>query len=209
MPYASAGCSYTRVTGIWPTVYLEATQDLALVACRCVPDLDGSRFVLTPPFTRTQRGAALTVTAKADGAAVASRTVPAVSGVPVALDIPAARPWSPDSPFLYDLEYTVTRPDGSEADRVQSYAGLRKISVEGNRILLNNRPIFLRMVLDQGFYPDGIWTAPSAQALENDIRLSMACGFNAARLSVVALVHGGLYVEVHDRQCEEVSRHLH
>lgn len=182
MPYASAGCSYTRVTGIWQTVYLEATQDLALVACRCVPDFDGSRFVLTPTFTREQRGAALTVTAKADGAAVASRTVPAVSGVPVALDIPAARPWSPDSPFLYDLEYTVTRPDGSEADRVQSYAGLRKISVEGNRILLNNRPIFLRMVLDQGFYPDGIWTAPSAQALENDIRLSMACGFNAARL---------------------------
>jgi hypothetical protein len=67
-------------------------------------------------------------------------------------------------------------------DNVKSYAGLRKFHIEGNKFFLNNKPIFLRMVLDQGFYPDGIWTAPSDAALKNDIQLSMAAGFNSARL---------------------------
>jgi len=72
--------------------------------------------------------------------------------------------------------------EGIVIDRVQSYAGLRKIHIEGNRIYLNNEPYYLRLVLDQGFYPDGVWTAPSDEALKRDIELSMNAGFNGARL---------------------------
>ena len=72
--------------------------------------------------------------------------------------------------------------DGKVLDHVCSYAGMRKVHIVGNRLYINNEPVYLRLVLDQGFYPDGIWTAPSDAALKNDIELSMAAGFNGARL---------------------------
>ena len=71
---------------------------------------------------------------------------------------------------------------GLPVDTVRSYAGLRKVHIEGSRLFLNNQPIYLRLVLDQGFYPDGIWTAPSDAALKRDIELAMQAGFNGARL---------------------------
>ncbi len=82
---------------------------------------------------------------------------------------------------MYDLVFEVLDGD-TVIDTVQSYAGLRKIHVEGNRVFLNNEPLYQRLVLDQGFYPDGIWTAPTDEALKHDIELSMAAGFNGARL---------------------------
>ena len=90
--------------------------------------------------------------------------------------------WSPESPFLYDVVYQVLDRDGTVVDEVVSYVGMRKVHIEGNRIYLNNEPCYQRLVLDQGFYPDGIWTAPSDEALKNDIELSLAAGFNGARL---------------------------
>ena len=90
--------------------------------------------------------------------------------------------WSPENPNLYDLVYEVIDNKGNVIDRVSSYAGMRKIHIEGNRIYLNNSPYYQRLVLDQGFYPDGIWTAPTDEALKNDILLSKAAGFNGARL---------------------------
>ena len=85
------------------------------------------------------------------------------------------------SPFLYDLRFTLTR--GQEpVDRVDSYFGLRKVSVEGRAVLINGKRVFQRLILDQGFYPDGIWTAPSDEALKHDIEMSMAAGYNGARL---------------------------
>ena len=90
--------------------------------------------------------------------------------------------WSPENPFLYDLEYKVIDKNGKVVDEVRSYTGMRKVHIEGNKIYLNNKPYYQRLVLDQGFYPDGIWTAPSDEALKHDIELSMAAGFNGARL---------------------------
>ena len=90
--------------------------------------------------------------------------------------------WSPADPFLYDLTLEVLDGSGECVDRVASYAGLRKVHVEDGRVMLNNEPVFLRLVLDQGFYPDGIWTAPTDEALRRDIELSQAAGFNGARL---------------------------
>ena len=89
--------------------------------------------------------------------------------------------WSPESPFLYQVVYEVSR-GGKVIDRIQSYAGMRKVHVANGYFYLNNQPYYQRLVLDQGFYPDGIWTAPSDEALRRDIELSKAVGFNGARL---------------------------
>ena len=103
-------------------------------------------------------------------------------GIPLSLDIAEPQLWEPESPVLYDLELLVTSEEGTELDRVSSYAGLRETHIEGNRVFLNGTPRYLRLVLDQGFYPDGIWTAPSDGALRHDIELAQAAGFNGARL---------------------------
>ena len=177
----SHACLYTRVTGIWQTVWLEARPRIHLDSVRIVPDLDGNRFVVTPAITAGRRGMTFRVSASTDGRDVASASGPAASGVSLDLNLPDARAWSPADPFLYDLRLELL--DGSETlDSVASYAGLRSFRVEDNRMFLNNRPFFARFVLDQGFYPDGIWTAPSDAELKADVERSLAVGFNGARL---------------------------
>jgi beta-galactosidase/beta-glucuronidase len=180
--FGSYGCLYTRTTGIWQTVWLEGVSPWAISDCGILPDLDGSRFVVTPRFRALRSGLLFRAVLSDDGCVLAERTSCAANGVPVALPIASPRTWSPDDPHLYDLSLEVRDEDGAVLDSVQSYAGLRKVHIEGDRILLNNEPLFLRLVLDQGFYPDGIWTAPSDDALRSDIELSMAAGFNGARL---------------------------
>ena len=179
----SNGCSYTRTTGIWQTVWMEPVAMDGLKSCRVIPDLDGKAFHFTPIFFEEKRGRTLKVTVSADGVPAAEKTVPANSGVPFDVSLNGAvRAWSPEDPFLYDLKYELIEADGTVSDTVTSYAGLRKFHIEGNRLFLNNKPVFLRFVLDQGFYPEGIWTAPTDGDLKRDIELSLAAGFNGARL---------------------------
>jgi beta-galactosidase/beta-glucuronidase len=180
--YKSRGCSYTRTTGIWQTPWLEAVHPSGLQSCRIVPDFDNDAFAFTPRFFEATRGCRLTVRVSEGGKIVAEETSAVANGVTRVLTIPGPKPWSPSSPHLYDVELTVSNASGEVIDRVQSYAGLRKFHIEGDRIYLNNERIYLRLVLDQGFYPDGIWTAPSDDALRQDIELAMAAGFNGARL---------------------------
>ena len=97
------------------------------------------------------------------------------------LNLKEKRLWQPGAPFLYDLKLTLSS-GGKKVDELKSYFGLRKIAIDGRRILINDKPVFQRLILDQGFYPEGIWTAPSDEALKKDIERSMACGFNGARL---------------------------
>jgi beta-galactosidase/beta-glucuronidase len=178
----SYGVFYTRVTGIWQTVWLEARPQRFLESVHIVPDLDTKRFIVTPTVQGYKRGLQFRATLLTPaGKKVASRSVPARSGSSVVLGVRKPRAWSPRDPYLYDLKLELL--DGDKVvDSVASYAGLRKFHIEGSRFYLNNEPIFLRFVLDQGFYPDGIWTAPSDQALKADIEMSMAAGFNGARL---------------------------
>lgn len=180
--FKSRGCMYTRTTGIWQTVWLEAAGMEGIERVHIVPDLDGGRFVFTPSFYREKRGATLSIVVKAGSAVAAAACVPAQSGVPVALELAARRAWSVRDPFLYDIEFVVRDADGGTIDTVRSYAGLRKVHIEGNRVYLNNEEIYQRLVLDQGFYTDGIWTAPTDVALRRDIELAQAAGFNGARL---------------------------
>jgi beta-galactosidase/beta-glucuronidase len=175
----SAGCHYTRTTGIWQTVWLEAVDPCGLRDVHIVPDLDAGRFVIVPSFHSVKQGNLLKVTLSQGGAKV---TAPAQDGVPITVPITKPRPWSPADPFLYDIRLEVTAADGQVIDSIKSYAGLRKVHCEGDHIFLNNEPLYLRFVLDQGFYPEGIWTAPSDSDLKRDVELSMAAGFNGARL---------------------------
>ncbi len=180
--FKSRGCHYTRTTGIWQTVWMEAVSAYGLQDCQIIPDLDGARFVVVPRFFAEMRGLCFRVTLMDAGEQVAQVVVPAGNGLACEVPIADPKPWSPEHPFLYDLVFEVLDAEGQALDTVRGYAGLRKVHIEGNQLYLNNAPFYLRLVLDQGFYPDGIWTAPSDAALKHDIELAMRAGFNGARL---------------------------
>jgi len=178
----SEGCVYTRTTGIWQTVWLEAVGETYLSELSVTPDLDGGRILVGAGLDGPGDDVKLRVRAYAEGRMVGEATVPAAWRSTLAVvKLRRVVPWQPGKPFLYDLTLDTLR-HGQVLDRVHSYFGLRKITVEGNRFLINDRPVFQRLILDQGFYPEGIYTAPSDEALRRDIELSMAAGFNGARL---------------------------
>ena len=180
--YYSYGCSYTRTTGIWQTVWMEAVDDMALERVQVVTDIDNEQIVVIPTYYNVAGGNTLSVEVRDGGKVVAHAESAAVQGVPVVVALKKAKLWSPESPFLYDVVYEVKDAEGKTLDRVDAYVGMRKVHIDGNRIYLNNKPYYQRLVLDQAFYPDGIWTAPSDEALKHDIEMSKAAGFNGARL---------------------------
>jgi beta-galactosidase/beta-glucuronidase len=180
--YRSHNCVYTRTTGIWQTVWLEPVSPRGLAGCQIVPDLDGARFVVLPVYHGLARGQRLRISLHDGGQEIHQGEFPAGDGVACKVPVGAPHAWSPDDPFLYGLTLEVLDGEGSVLDSVESYAGLRKVHIEGDQLFLNDAPFYLRLVLDQGFYPDGIWTAPSDQALRRDIELSLRAGFNGARL---------------------------
>ena len=177
----SSGCCYTRTTGIWQTVWLEPVDEFALKKCRIVPDLDNGCLGLEPEFFSVERGLRWQVKVSAAGKVVGEAEFSAATGSYQTVKLSAIRPWCPEDPFLYDLEFRVFR-NGECVDFVRAYAGLRKIHIEGDKYFLNDRPLFLRFVLDQGFFPGGVWTAPTDNDLKRDIELAMSLGFNGARL---------------------------
>lgn len=178
----SEGCSYTRTTGIWQTVWLEAVAKNGLKNCFVLPDLDNSKFSFQPNFYGLERGMKLKIKVLDGTKIVGQQEMAAAQNIPSTISIKNPKTWSPESPFLYDVIYQVLDKQNVVIDEVKGYAGMRKIHIEGNKLFLNNQPIFLRFVLDQGFYPDGIWTAPTDEALKQDIQMSMDAGFNGARL---------------------------
>ncbi len=179
--YESYGCLYTRTTGIWQTVWLEAVPKTYVRHVHAWPDLAGSAFDLVLHV----RGAGEwhgRVTALAEDEPVGDCAFAGAGqgAVRVRLPLKEARTWSPADPFLYRLRLELEGQGGR--DELSTWAGLRSFRTEGTRLLLNGESVFLRTVLDQGFYPDGIYTAPTAGALEADIENAMAFGFNGARL---------------------------
>ena len=175
-------CFYTRVTGIWSTVWLEPVGKGGLKNCRITPDLDQKQFIFEPTFFDYGEAATFEVKVKDSGKIVFRKEVPASTSAFVAAGIKNVKTWSPESPFLYDVEYTVKDKNGNIIDNVCAYAGMRKSELRGMVYYLNNEPYYQRLVLDQGYYPDGQWTAPTDEALKNDIVLAKEAGFNGARL---------------------------
>lgn len=179
------GIFYTPTTGIWQTVWLEPVPEAHIARLWMAPDAD--RGLLRLHVETSEAGRPLEVRAVArDGA----REVGAAGGAPgkeIEVAVEKPRLWSPEDPHLYDLEVLLV--DGkAEVDRVRSYFGLRKIEVAPvggvPRILLNGKPVFQIGFLDQGFWPDGIYTAPSDEALRCDIEMTKKLGMNMIRKHV-------------------------
>ncbi|MGN0905815.1 MAG: glycoside hydrolase family 2 protein, partial [Bullifex sp.] len=178
---SSYECFYQRTTGIWQSVWMEAVNPYALKRVKTLWNESDSAIIFTPEFFALKRGLKLKVKLTDKTGRSCITETAALEGIPFTVKVDEPYLWEPGKPDLYSIEYTLY--DGDEViDRVSSYVGLRTIMVEGNRIFLNGKKLYLRLVLDQGFYPEGNWTAPGDEALENDIRLSMAAGFNGARL---------------------------
>jgi len=180
--FYSSGCLYTRVTGIWQTVWMEAVDREGLKSVFAVPDIDQKQLVVTPQFYTESNTNKFIVTVYDGKKVVATKTVPATNNSIVVLPFKTVKLWTPEEPNLYDVTYQVIAQDGKVIDEVKSYAGMRKIHCANGYFYLNNKPYYQRLVLDQGYYPDGIWTAPSDEALRHDIEMSKAVGFNGARL---------------------------
>jgi hypothetical protein len=175
------GIFYTAASGIWQSVWLEPVPatSLAQLSFTSAHSLDA--FTVTSKLQGNSANATLHVTAYADGNAVGETSGPA--GQPLHLAIAHPRLWSPQDPFLYTFKATLT--EGDQRDEVTSYAGLRIIAIEKvggrNRIVLNGKPTFLLATLDQGYWPDGIYTAPTDAALKFDIQKTKDLGFNTIR----------------------------
>ena len=180
--FYSHGCDYTRVTGIWQTVWMEAVNPQGLKRITTIPDIDQQQLSVRPEFYATKGGNTLTVQVLDGKKVVSQKTMSATDGLVMVLPMKNAKLWSPETPNLYDLQLTVKDAKGNVLDEVKSYVGMRKIHCEDGYFCLNNKPYFQRLVLDQGYYPDGVWTAPSDEALRHDIEMSKAVGFNGARL---------------------------
>ncbi|MEU1410621.1 PA14 domain-containing protein [Streptomyces sp. NPDC005731] len=170
-----SGIWYTPTSGIWQTVWLEPVARDHVDQLKLTPHVDSGTLTVEPQGVRD--GVSVTATAYDGKHKVA--TVTGRTGQPLTLRIPHARLWSPDHPFLYDLSVSVG------ADRVGSYFGMRSIEVQKidgvPRTVLNGKPVFMMATLDQGFWPDGLYTAPSDEALAYDLKMHKNMGFNAVR----------------------------
>ena len=172
--YGSAGCHYTRTTGIWQTVWLEFVPETRVASVRVFPNAAEGSVALRAEVT----GAGVLqadVTFEGRPVGCARRET---QGEAVTLTIPLSEKhlWDLGAGRLYDVALTFG------GDTVRTYFGLRTADYRGKKFFLNGRPVFQRLVLDQGFYPDGVYTAPSDAELAADVDRAMAMGFNGARL---------------------------
>lgn len=173
----SHGCDYTRTTGIWQTVWLEPVPSTYIADYRVTPDYRNGKITVEAEIKGCPEGLMLTADASLEGRSAGRVSVKAAPHVFLELPLSLIDLWEPGHPALYDLTLSL-----SGGDRVTGYFGLRGIEVQDGAVLLNGKPIFQRLVLDQGFYPDGIYTAPSDEALKADILRCQDLGFNGARL---------------------------
>ena len=180
------GIWYTAVTGIWQTVWMEPVPETAIERLKLSPDIDAGQLKIEAAQANAHEGDTLAAQALDGGAVVAEAEGPAAQALTLA--IANAKLWSPDSPFLYDLKVTLKR-NGQVVDEVGSYFGMRKIALGKDdkgllRLCLNNQPLFQLGPLDQGWWPDGLYTAPTDEALRYDVEATRAMGFNMARKHV-------------------------
>lgn len=176
--YDNRGCCYTRCTGIWQTVWMEYVPKNYITEVKLTPDVDNKKLdVRITLAADTEPGDKIDAEVLFEGAHVRSVSCKTTGKSAVfSIPMPRAKLWDIRHPYLYDLKLTFGE------DEVKTYFGMRKIAIHNGAIELNDRPVFQRLVLDQGYYVDGIITAPDVKDLEADIRLAQKVGFNGARL---------------------------
>lgn len=190
--FAPYNCLYTRCTGIWQSVWLENVPDTYIKRVKLIPDAENGVLHATVYFGGTPCTQTLRATAAFGGDTVCSREVKCIGdSVTFSLEIANCVKWDVGCGNLYDLTLS------TDTDLVVSYFGMRDISVSQNKVLINGKSVFQRLVLDQGYYEGGIYTPKDAEAFEKDISLAMAAGFNGARMHMK--VFDPVYIAAADR----------
>lgn len=181
------GIWYTSVTGIWRTVWIEPVQRAHIQSLKITPDIDAEEVRIEIYGSEKALGYQVEVEITEDGTEKAKSN--GMVGEEIIVSLGNSRLWSPDSPFLYDLMVALKDGQEKEADRIHSYFGMRKISLGEDeagikRIFLNNQPSFMLGPLDQGWWPDGLYTAPTDEALRYDLEVIKKLGMNMLRKHV-------------------------
>ncbi|HLR26397.1 MAG TPA: glycoside hydrolase family 2 TIM barrel-domain containing protein, partial [Fodinibius sp.] len=180
------GIYYTPTTGIWQTVWLESVPEAAIKDLKMTPDIDENILHLTVESNKSSSDYRVEAVAMENGTEVGK--ISGDLGTSLSLPVEDAKLWSPSNPFLYDLKVTLYNGD-QKVDEVKSYFGMREVRLgEGpdgfTRLFLNDEPVFHYGLLDQGFWPDGIYSAPTDEALKYDIQVTKDLGFNMIRKHV-------------------------
>jgi beta-galactosidase/beta-glucuronidase len=193
----SEGIFYTRTTGIWQTVWLEPVNEKRIGGLRLTPDVDAAQVDVEVAVEGFEPGLALRFLISLHGevvlddradlrAPLIERSLPLLARgtapeTPHLGEWPRPALWSPEHPNLYDLRLELLDAGGNVLDTVESYFGVRKVEARDGEVLLNGRPYYQRLVLDQGYFPGGLLTAPTDEDLRRDIELAKRMGFNGAR----------------------------
>ena len=181
-------CWYTPVTGIWQSVWLEGVGEYYPVDFRLTPHIESASVKVEVELNEVPEKAAVRLTASYDGKTVARQEILATSDRLIQTELylnhnewlEGIHMWRPGNPALYDLRIE-TVWDGTVCDTVDTYFGMRKIGVSNGYVTLNNSVCYQRLILDQGYWPDGLLTAPSDEALKKDVELTLKLGYNGAR----------------------------
>lgn len=173
---------YYCTTGVWQTVWLEPVPPFRIEDIRITP-LAHRNSIAMSVYLHAPSSAWRVEVEVLDGGRVVSKAEErtAVTTAWFLLSIPFAKLWSPDSPYLYDLRVRLYGEDGRLLDEVTSYTGLRNVAVREGQLFLNGEPLYLKMVLDQGYWPAGLLAAPSDEALQADVGWAKMFGYNGAR----------------------------
>lgn len=188
----SWACWYTPVTGIWQSVWLEPVASVRLNNVFIVPDIDEEHVRVEYNLSKLADNTSIEAVVSYDGEHVAALDVPVpyrftrwsditpITAGNLTLPISAPHLWTPEHPHLYDLTIRVA-VDDRVVDEIQTYFGMRKVHTENGQFFLNNRRYYQRMILDQGYWQEGLYTPPSAEAIRQDVELTKAMGFNGSR----------------------------
>ena len=180
------GIWYTPVSGIWQTVWLEPVNSQHIVQVKSASDIDKKKLIFDIQTAGTSSANIIEVKVKDSGKTISAYK--ATTGQQIEIPVETAKLWSPENPFLYDVEVALLK-DGKVIDRISSYAAMRKVSTKRDengivRLQLNNQDYFQFGPLDQGWWPDGLYTAPTDEALVYDIQKTKDFGFNMIRKHV-------------------------
>jgi len=175
------GCFYDRTTGIWQTVWLEPVPASRIENIKFTPNIDSKEIEIETIISGDLPDEFISLEISFKGKKISRAVVRSDHGIcKTTVKIKNMKLWSPEEPNLYDVDVVLVNGK-KKLDEVNSYFGMRKISVKGNKILLNNKPYYLKLILDQGYWPDSLITPPSGEALKNDVVFSKMFGFNGCR----------------------------
>jgi beta-galactosidase/beta-glucuronidase len=180
-------CWYTATSGIWQTVWLEATGEVAFDRIRIIPDIDKRCATAEIHLDRVPSSSRIKLALSYNGKKIKDyefsldkRITKFTMDIKEEDEIDECHYWSPQCPNLYHTEFTLLK-DNVVLDKIKTYFGMRKISVKGDMILLNNKPLYQKLILDQGYWPESLITPPSDKAIKYDIEMTKKMGFNGAR----------------------------